>query len=201
MYEITRLINHVIGGNENRRREIVENLGYKDDIYRGYSRLRGLMQTGKCDSDMKENLSEALGIDKKFVEEAFLKTDIKINKQKDIHEAKKQQVEEKRFKPYLWIEHEYDHIIAKSYDNLNGYKEIKTLALPEHISSMDWDEQLKVIRKYINMNQKSSTDNRFGKVSNYVYFRSPSESYLFDIYGGFIRTKPQHEPKLQYAAG
>ncbi|NIP39648.1 MAG: hypothetical protein GWO07_15245 [Candidatus Dadabacteria bacterium] len=199
MYEIARLINHVIGGSENKKREIVEKLGFRNDLYKGYSRLRGLMQTGRCDAQIRQNLHEALGIDKRFVQEAFLKTDRKLEEQNKIHETQRDKMEEKRFRPYLWIQHEYDHIMSKSYTNSRHYKEIKVIELPDFISSLEWKEQLKIIRRYINMNQKNRADKRFGNIRNYIYFKDVDESYLFDTYGGLIRTESSQQQYLQYA--
>ncbi len=200
MYEITRLINHVICGSDSKKQEIVEKLGYKEDMYRGYSRLRGLMQTGKCDSEIKENLPRALGIDKKFVQEAFDKTDKKLDKQRDIHSSNRQKLERKRFRPYLWIEHEYDHIISKSYMNSSRYNDIKKVELPEFISSLKWEDQLKVIRRYINMNQKTHKHKRLGEIRNYIYFKDSDQSYLFDAYGGHITANNVVQRDLLFAA-
>lgn len=199
MYEIARLINHVIGGSESKKREIVEKLGYKENIYRGYSRLRGLMHTGRCDAEIRENLPQALGIDKKFVQEALFKTDKKLEEQKEIHTTQRLKLEKKRFRPHLWIEHEYDHILCKSYINSSHYKDMKIIELPEFISSAEWEDQLKVIRKYINMNQKTRKDKRFGEVRNYIYFKNLEESYLFDSYGGLIRTENIGQQNMQHA--
>lgn len=200
MFEITRLINHVIGGSDSKKKEIVEKLGYKEDMYRGYSRLRGLMQTGKCDSEIRENLPQALGIDKKFVHEAFVKTDKKLDKQKDIHSSNRRKLERKRFRPYLWLEHEYDHIISKSYMNSPHYNDIKRVELPEFISSLKWEDQLKVIRRYINMNLNRPKDKRFGEVRNYIYFKDADQSYLFDAYGGHMTTDNVVQRDLLFAA-
>ena len=199
MYEISRLINHVIGGNKNKKRDVVEKLGYKYDLYKGYSRLRGLLQTGKCNSEISENLPEALGIDKKFVQEAFFKTDKKLARQNEIMRTQREHLENKRFKPYLWIEHQYDHILSKSYTNSNNYNESKIIELPDLINSISWEDQLKVIRRYINMNQKGSADERFGKIRNYIYFNDINESYLFDNYGGLIKIESPQQDNLKYA--
>ncbi len=199
MYEISRLINHVIGENESKKGDIVEKLGYKNDMYKGFSRLQGLMQTGKCNSEIRENLSEALGIDKKFVQEAFFKTDKKLAKQKEIQRTQREQLEKKRFKPYMWIEHEYDHILSKSYTNSNHYNEMKIIELPDLMNSICWEDQLKIIRRYINMNQKGNLDKRFGKIRNYIYFKDVNESYLFDTYGGLIKIENPQKENLQYA--
>ncbi len=187
MYEISRLINHVIGENESKKRDIVEKLGCKNDMYKGFSRLQGLMQTGKCSSEIRENLSEALGIDKKLA------------MQKEIQKTQRQQFEKKRFKPYLWIEHQYDHILSKSYTNSNHYSEMKIIELPDLMSSICWQDQLKIIRRYINMNQKGNIDKRFGKIRNYIYFKDVNESYLFDTYGGLIKIESPQKENLQYA--
>jgi len=200
MYEISRLINHVIGENESKKGDIVEKLGYKDDLYRGYSRLLGLMQTGICSSEIRESLPQALGIDKKFVQEAFFKTDKKLAMQKEIQKTQRQQFENKRFKPYMWIEHQYDHILSKSYTNSNHYSEMKIIELPNLMSSICWQDQLKIIRRYINMNQKVNIDKRFGKIRNYIYFKDVNESYLFDTYGGLIKIESPQKENLQYAA-
>ncbi len=63
MYEISRLINHVIGNDKNKEKEVVEKLGFRDDLYKGYSRLRGLILSGKCDAELRKRLPKALGID------------------------------------------------------------------------------------------------------------------------------------------
>jgi hypothetical protein len=200
MYEISRLISHVIGGSENKKREIVEKLGYKNDLYKGFSRLQGLMQTGKCSSEIRQSLPQALGIDKKFVQEAFFKTDKKLEKQKEIQTTQREQLEHKRFKSYLWIEHEYDHILSKSYINSNHYNEMKIIELPDLINSTPLEDQLKVIRRYINMNQKGNSDKRFGKIRNYIYFNDAGESYLFDTYGGLMKIENQEQENFEYAA-
>ncbi len=157
------------------------------------------MQTGRCEREIRENLPQALGIDKKFVEEALHKTDKKLQKQQQLHKSKREQLARNRFRPYLWIEHEYDRILSKSYIDSNNYNQMKIIELPDSIDSFDWEDQLKIIRRYINMNQKSNLDKRLGKIRNYIYFKDVEESYLFDTYGGLIKIETEQHKDLIYA--
>lgn len=187
MYDISRLINHVTGNDRNKERELVEKLGFKDDLHRGYARLRELLHNGRCDAEIRNRLPKALGIDSKFVEESFKKTGLKLTGQLNAMRIHLEDLRIKRFRPYIWVEHEYDKLLSNSNIDADCYERLKTIELPEDLNKLDWEEQIKIMRNIINLDQKKSRSKLFGNPINYIYFKDINESYLFDNYGGLVK--------------
>lgn len=199
MYEITRLIDHVINGKVTKKREVIEKLGYKDDIHRGYSRLEGLLQTGTCSTEIREELASALGIDKRFVEDAFNKTGEKLIRQQEIMRIQREELQEKRFSPYIWIEHEYDRLMTGTNIDTERYEAIKKIELPDNISTLQWEGQIKIIKDFISINQKRNNSKIFGNAICYIYFKNICDSFLFDTYGYLMNVLSTCEQDLKYA--
>ena len=186
MYDISRLINHVTGNDSNKERELVEKLGFKDDLQKGYNRLRALVLNGKCDPEIRKRLPKALGVDSKFVEESLKKTHIKLAGQENAMQKQLEDLRSKSFRPYIWVEHEYDKLLSRSNIEADSYQRLKTIELPGDVNKLDWDDQVKIVRNIINLDQKKNKSRLFGNPINYIYFKDINESYLFDIYGGLI---------------
>ena len=89
------------------------------------------MLNGKCDPEIRKRLPKALGIDSRFVEESFRKTDLKLARQLNAMRNQLEDLKIKRFRPYIWIEHEYDKLLSRSNIEADSYERLKTIELPE----------------------------------------------------------------------
>lgn len=105
MYQISKLINQIISGNKQRKREIVLKLGYKN-LDKGYRRFYHLIETGECPEPIKKMLSTALGVEPQVVEDAFKATSQQIAEEVELDRKQEEEYERRIFKPHLWIEHE-----------------------------------------------------------------------------------------------
>ena len=74
MFEISKLINHVIGGDRNRKLKVVAKLGFENDLFNGCRRLDNLVNTGECSEYLRKKLPEAFGLDPELVNKAFKDT-------------------------------------------------------------------------------------------------------------------------------
>ena len=84
MYEISRLINQVIGGERNKKRDIVRGLGFEHDLLEGYNRLENLFRTGRCHEKIRKRLPKTLNLLPNRVKEALEETTREVERQKEI---------------------------------------------------------------------------------------------------------------------
>ena len=107
MYEISRLINQVIGGERNKKRDIVRGLGFEHDLLEGYNRLENLFRTGRCHEKIRKRLPKTLNLLPNRVKEALEETTREVERQKEISLSRREEYARRTFRPYLWINHIY----------------------------------------------------------------------------------------------
>ena len=190
MYQISKLINQVISGNKQRKREIVLKLGYKN-LDKGYRRLYHLIETGECPEPIKKMLPTALVVEPQVVEDAFETTSQQIAEEVELARRRQEEYERRTFKPHLWIEHEREYpppgtiwIVA-----LSGLLSYKFRDLHENINEFEWDERVRLVQERIRRHQEEEgTYNRiFGKVDGYTYRQTYDDSFLFSKDGEHLR--------------
>jgi hypothetical protein len=193
-YQISKLINQVISGNKQRKREIILKLGYKN-FNKGYRRLYHLIETGECLEPIKNMLPTALGLDPQVVADAFEATARQKAEELELARRRQEEYERRTFKPHLWIEHELSRPRSIAMAALSGINSFKLVSLPEGINQLSWNEQKRVVRWAIQRHQRDNgiEDYMFGKVTGYVYRQTYDDSHLFSKdgklleinYGGF----------------
>jgi hypothetical protein len=189
MYEISKLINQVISGNKQRKREIVLKLGYKN-LDKGYRRLYHLIETGECPKLMRKMLPTALGVDPQVVEDAFKATSQQIAEEVELARRRQEEYERRTFKPHLWIEHELSRPKSITMVLFTGIDNYKVVNLPDIIDKLDWEYQVRVVEETIRQHQqnKGIEDCMFGKVTGYIYRQTYDDSHLFSKYGKLLES-------------
>jgi hypothetical protein len=203
MYEISKLINQVISGNKQRKREIVLGLGYKN-LDKGYSQLYHLIESGECPELMRKMLPTALGVEPQVVEDAFRATSQQIAEEVELDRKQEEEYERRIFKPHLWIEHELSRPRSIAMTALSGINSFKLVKLPEGTNQLSWNEQKRVVRWAVRHHQqnKGTEDCMFGKVTGYVYRQTYDDSHLFSKDGKLLETnidkfkKPESSLKI-----
>jgi len=185
MFEISKLINHVIGGDRNRKLKVVAKLGFENDLFNGCRRLDNLVNTGECTEYLRNKLPEALGLDPELVSKAFkdTKRDLEERKQKILEQREK--YERKTFLPHLWVEHSMDEPIDLLTVSKLGIEQWKLIELDEDIKEQSWEDQVATVQKAILKHQWSqiSKDDMFGEITGYVYYQNYDDTFLFDVDG------------------
>jgi hypothetical protein len=188
MYEISRLINHVIGGDRNRKRDIVRVLGFEDDLIEGYNRLENLFRTGRCNEKVRKRLPKTLNLMPKRIKEALDETARQLEKQKEISLKRREEYERKTFRPYLWINHTFSKPKDKALVDHIGLEHWKMIDLPKDINETGLDDQVERIHRIIIDHQRETGgyDDMFGRITDYIFCRSYDESYLFTVKGELV---------------
>ncbi|MDA2918320.1 hypothetical protein MYX76_02295 [Desulfobacterota bacterium AH_259_B03_O07] len=188
MYEISRLINNVIGEDRSRKRDIVRKMGYRDDLIEGYNRLENIIQTGNCKAKIRKRLPKTLNLLPKVVDDALDATAKKLEKQRRIALARRQEFERKYFRPHIWINHIYSKPRDTHLVDHMGLEHWKVLNLPRRINESSWDDQIKIVRNTISkhMEEAGGYDDMFGRIRSFIYCKGYDESYLFTIEGELI---------------
>jgi hypothetical protein len=194
MYEISRLINHVIGGQRNRKRDMVRGLGFEDDLIEGYNRLENLFRTGRCHEKIRKRLPKTLNLMPKRVKEALDQTAKEVEKQKEISLRRREEYARRTFRPYLWINHIYSQPKHRAVVDHVGLEYWKMIDLPKDINKLSLDEQLERIHRIIIDHQRETGayDDMFGRITGYVFCRSYDESYLFTVKGELASADNEH---------
>jgi hypothetical protein len=187
MYEISKLINQVISGNKQRKREIVLKLGYKN-LDKGYRRLHHLIETGECSEPMKRMLPNALGLDPQVVEDAFEATVQQKAVELELARKRREENERGTFRPHIWIEHELSRPRSITIVAFTGVENYKVVRLPENTNKLSWDEQKRIVRWTIRQHQddKGTVDPMFGSVTGYIYRQTYDDSHLFSRDGELL---------------
>ena len=185
MYEISRLINQVIGGERNRKRDMVRGLGFENDLIEGYNRLENLFRTGRCNEKIRKKLPKTLNLMPKRVKEALEETAREVEKQKEISFRRREEYAKRTFRPYLWINHIFSKPKDKALVDHIGLEHWKMIGLPKDINETGLDDQVERIRRIILDHQRETGgfDDMFGRITNYTFCRSYDESYLFTVRG------------------
>ncbi|MFQ5788052.1 MAG: hypothetical protein ACE5H1_08730, partial [Thermodesulfobacteriota bacterium] len=134
MYEISRLINNVIGGDRNRRRDIVRKMGFSDDLLEGYNRLENIIQSGRCAGKIRKKLPKTLNLLPSVIDEALDATNKKLEKQRQTALKRREEYERKYFRPHIWINHSISKPRDKYLVDHMGLEHWKVLNLPQRIS-------------------------------------------------------------------
>lgn len=203
MYEISKLINQVISGNKQRKRDIVLKLGYRN-LDKGHRRLYHLIETGECPEPIKKMLPSALGVDPQVVEDAFKATSQQIAEELELARRRQEEYERRTFKPHLWIEHELSRPKSITMVLFTGVDNYKVVNLPNIIVKLDWKYQVRVVEDTIRRHQqnKGTEDCMFGKVTGYVYRQTYDDSHLFSKDGVLLErnlgkfNKPESSLKI-----
>jgi hypothetical protein len=188
MYEISRLINHVIGGERNRKRDMVRGLGFKDDLIEGYNRLENLVRTGRCNEKIRKRLPKTLNLMPQLVTEALEETAREVEKQKEISLKRREEYARRTFRPYLWINHIFSKPKDKALVDHIGLEHWKMIDLPKDINEAGLDDQVERIHRIIIDHQRESGgyDDMFGRITDYIFCRGYDESYLFTVKGELV---------------
>jgi hypothetical protein len=203
MYEISKLINQVISGNKERKKDIVLKLGYKN-LDKGYRRLYHLIETGECPEPMRKMLPTALGVEPQVVEDAFKTTSQQIAEEEELARRRQEEYERRTFKPHLWIEHELSRPKSITMVLFAGVDNYKVVNLPDIINKLDWEYQVRVVEGTVRRHQqnKGTEDCMFGKVTGYVYRQTYDDSHLFSKDGKLLESnigkfnKPESSLKI-----
>jgi len=188
MYEISKLINNVIGGDRSRRRDIVRKMGFSNDLIEGYNRLENIIQTGNCKAKIRKRLPKTLNLLPKVVDDALDATAKKLEKQRQIALRRREEYERKYFRSHIWINHIYSKPRDKCLVDHMGLEHWKVLNLPERIGELSWEHQVRIVRKAIrrHMEENGGYDDMFGRIRSFIYCKGYDESYLFTIEGNLI---------------
>jgi hypothetical protein len=188
MYEISRLINHVIGGERNRKRDMVRGLGFEDDLIEGYNRLENLFRTGTCHEKIRKRLPKTLNLLPKRVKEALDETAREVAKQREMALKRREEYARRTFRPYLWINHIYSKPKDKALVDHIGLEHWKMIDLPKDIDKTGLDDQVGRIHRIIIDHQLETGgyDDMFGRITDYIFCRSYDESYLFTVKGELV---------------
>ena len=185
MYEISRLINQVIGGERNRKRDMVRGLGFENDLIEGYNRLENLVRTGRCRDKIRKRLPKTLNLLPKRVKEALEETQREIERRRELSLRRREEYGRRTFRPYLWINHIFSKPKDKALVDHIGLEHWKMIELPKDINETGLDDQVERIRRIILDHQRETGgfDDMFGRITNYTFCRSYDESYLFTVRG------------------
>ena len=188
MYEISRMINQVIGGERSRKRDIVRGLGFEDDLIEGYNRLEDLVRTGRCREKMRKRLPKTLNLLPKRVKEALEETGREIERRREISLRRREEYGRRTFRPYLWINHIFSTPKDKPLVDHVGLEHWKLIDLTKDANELSFDDQAKAIRRIIIIHQSETggSDDMFGRITDYVYCRSWDESHLFNVEGELV---------------
>lgn len=188
MYEISRLINHAIGGDRDRKRDIVRGLGFENDVIEGYNRLENLFRTGRCNEKIGKRLPKTLNLMPKLIKEALDETARQLEKQKEISLQRREEYERNTFRPYLWINHTFSKPKDRSLVDYVGLEQWKVIDLPKDIIKMGLDDQVETIHRIIIDHQRETGgyDDMFGRITDYIFCRSYDESYLISAEGELV---------------
>lgn len=203
MYEISKLINQVISGNKERKRDIVLKLGYKN-LDKGYRRLDHLIETGECPESIKNMLPSALELDPQVVKDAFEATARQKEEELELARRRQEEYERRTFKPHLWIEHELSRPKSITMVLFTGVDNYKVVNLPDIIDKLEWEYQVRVVEDTIRQHKqnKGTEDFMFGKVTGYVYRQTYDDSHLFSKNGKLLESsigkfkKPESSLKI-----
>jgi hypothetical protein len=188
MYEISRLINHAIGGGRDRTRDIVRGLGFENDVIEGYNRLENLSRTGRCNEKIGKRLPKTLNLMPKLIKEALDETARQLEKQKEISLQRREEYERNTFRPYLWINHTFSKPKDRFLVDYVGLEQWKVIDLPKDIIKMGLDDQVETIHRIIIDHQRETGgyDDMFGRITDYIFCRSYDESYLISMEGELV---------------
>ena len=188
MYEISRLINHVIGGERNRKRDIVRGLGFEDDLIEGYNRLEDLVRTGRCREKMRKRLPKTLNLLPKRVKEALEETQREIERRREISLRRREEYGRRTFRPYLWINHIFSTPKDKALVDHVGLEQWKMIDLPIDIDETGLDDLVEKIQRIIvdHQHETGGYDEMFGRITDYIFCRSYDESFLFTVNGELV---------------
>jgi hypothetical protein len=188
MYEISRLINQVIGEDRSRKRAVVRGLGFENDLIEGYSRLENLVRTGRCNEKIRKGLPKTLNLMPKRVKEALEETAREVDKQKEISSRRREEYARRTFRPYLWINHIFSKPKDKALVDHIGLEHWKMIDLPKDINEAGLNDQVERIHRIIIDHQRESGgyDDMFGRITDYIFCRSYDESYLFTVKGELV---------------
>lgn len=194
MYEISRLINQVIGENRSRKRAVVKGLGFEDDLIEGYNRLENLFRTGTCNEKIRRKLPKTLNLMPKRVKEALEETAREVEKQKEISLRRREEYARRTFRPYLWINHLFSKPKDKALVDHIGLEHWKMIDLPKDIIEAGLNDQVERIHRIIIDHQRESGgyDDMFGRIIDYIFCRSYDESYLFTVKGELVPSDNEH---------
>jgi hypothetical protein len=194
MYEISRLINQVIGEDRSRKRAVVRGLGFEDDLIEGYNRLENLFRTGRCNEKIRKKLPKTLNLMPKRVKEALEETARKVEKQKKISLRRREEYARRTFRPYLWINHISSKPKDKALVDHIGLEHWKMIDLPKDINEAGLNDQVERIHRIIIDHQRESSgyDDMFGRITDYIFCRSYDESYLFTVKGELVSSDNEH---------
>lgn len=198
MYEISRLINHVIGGERNRKRDLVRGLGFKDDLIEGYNRLEDLVRTGRCREKMRRRLPKTLNLLPKRVKEALEETQREIERRREISLRRREEYGRRTFRPYLWIDHIFSTPKDKALVDHVGLEQWKMIDLPVDIDEAGLDDLIERIQRIIvdHQHETGGYDDMFGRITDYIFCRSYDESYLFTVKGELVCSDNEHGNKV-----
>lgn len=194
MYEISRLINQVIGENRSRKRAVVKGLGFEDDLIEGYNRLENLFRTGTCNEKIRKKLPKTLNLMPNRVKEALEETAREVEKQKEISLSRREEYARRTFRPYLWINHLFSKPKDKALVDHIGLEHWKMIDLPKDINEAGLNDQVERIHRIIIDHQRESGgyDDMFGRIIDYIFCRSYDESYLFTVKGELVPSDNEH---------
>lgn len=181
MYEIGKLLLELIKNNSERKTEIVKKLGYKN-MNKGYRRLDKLIHSGECPVELRKKLAAAIGMKPEIVEEAFRVTEIQIQNDNE-------KKERDNFCPHLYLVHEKKVPSQITLFALTGgIERWKKIKLPETISELKWDVQMKIVRESIKKHRESNEYQGvlLGKVIRYIYRPVYGEQIVISIEGKIL---------------
>jgi hypothetical protein len=154
MYEICKLINQVISGNKEHKREIVMKLRYKN-LDKSYRRLDHLIETVESRESIKNMLPSALGLDPQVVKDAFEATATQKEEELELARRYQEEYERRTFKPHLWIEHELSRPKSITMAVVSGVDNSKVVNLPEVINKLSWEYQVRVVEETMRQHQQN----------------------------------------------
>lgn len=188
MYEISRLINHAIGGDRDRKRDIVRGLGFENDVIEGYNGLENLFRTGRCNEKIGKRLPKTFNLMPKLIKETLDETARQLEKQKEISLQRREEYERNTFRPHLWINHTFSKPKDRSLVDYVGLEQWKVIDLPKDINKLGLDHQVETIHRIIVNHQRETGgyDDMFGRITDYIFCRSYDESYLFSVKGELV---------------
>lgn len=197
MYEISRLINQVIGENRSRKRAVVRELGFEDDLIEGYNRLENLFRTGRCHEKIRKRLPKTLNLMPKRVKEALEEMAREVEKQKEISLRRREEYARRTFRPYLWINHIYSQPKDRAAVDHMGLEHWKIIDLPKDINELSLDGQVERIHRIIIDHQRETGgyDDMFGRITDYIFCKSYDESYLFTVKGELASSDNEHSKR------
>ncbi len=184
MYAIGRLICQVIGQSKEKKKEVVQKLGYQN-LNKGYRRLKELIETGYCPEEMGKKLPFALGVEAEKVEEAWRATQRQIQEEEERAQREREAYERKNFRPHLYLQHERRWPQSVAIVAFGGEERWKVIWLPPDIHLLEWPEQERIVRETIRNHQATfeAHTGQFGRTVGYIYCPTYDERILFSIEG------------------